>query len=150
MRTVLFRAAAALLVATLAAGGTGVAHAQPPPGGTTMRVAITQDIDSLNPFVAVFLSSTQVMRLTYENLTMVGPDNAVTPGLAESWESSPDGLTWTFRIRDAQWSDGTPITARDVAFTYTQIMTNPAAQDANGSLPSPTSPRSPPSTTAPW
>lgn len=133
MRRVSFRAAAALVAATLAAGWPGVAHAQPPPGGTTLRVAITQDIDSLNPFVAVFLSSTQVMRLTYENLTMVGPDNAVQPGLAESWESSPDGLTWTFRIRDAQWSDGTPITARDVAFTLTQIMTNTAAQDANGS-----------------
>jgi peptide/nickel transport system substrate-binding protein len=126
-------AGAALLAATIAAGGPGAAQAQPPPGGTTLRVAITQDIDSLNPFVAVFLSSTQVNRLTYENLTMVGPDNAVQPGLAESWESSPDGLTWTFRIRDAQWSDGTPVTARDVAFTYTQIMTNPAAQDANGS-----------------
>lgn len=133
MRGVSFHAAAALLAAALAAGWPGVAHAQPPPGGTTLRVAITQDIDSLNPFVAVFLSSTQVMRLTYENLTMVGPDNAVQPGLAESWQSSPDGLTWTFKIRDGQWSDGTPITARDVAFTYTQIMTNPAAQDANGS-----------------
>lgn len=133
MRRVSSRTAAALLAATLAAGTAGVAHAQPPPAGTTLRVALTQDIDSLNPFAAVFLSSTQVMRLTYENLTMVGPDNAVQPGLAESWEPSPDGLTWTFRIRDAQWSDGTPITARDVAFTYTQIMTNPAAQDANGS-----------------
>jgi peptide/nickel transport system substrate-binding protein len=133
MRGVSFHAAAALLAAALAAGWPGVAHAQPAPGGTTLRVAITQDIDSLNPFAAVFLSSTQVMRLTYENLTMVGPDNAVQPGLAESWQSSPDGLTWTFKIRDGQWSDGTPITARDVSFTYTQIMTNPAAQDANGS-----------------
>jgi peptide/nickel transport system substrate-binding protein len=132
MRRVLLRtcAAAALVAATV--GGAGAAHAQPP-GGTTLRVALTQDIDSLNPFVAVFLSSTQIGRLTYENLTMVGPDNAVQPGLAESWEPSPDGLTWTFWIRDAQWSDGTPITARDVVFTYTQIMTNPAAQDANGS-----------------
>src|SRR5690348_7730938 len=127
MRRVLFRAAAVLVSATLAAGWPGVAQAQPPPGGTTLRVAITQDIDSLNPFVAVFLSSTQVMRLTYENLTMVGPDNAVHPGLAESWEAAPDGLNWTYQIRDAQWSDGTPITARDVAFTYDQIMTNPAA-----------------------
>src|SRR5436305_15148853 len=118
MRTVSIRTCAGLAVAALiAAGGAGTAHAQPPPGGTTLRVAITQDIGSLNPFVAVFLSSTQVMRLTYENLTMVGPDNAVQPGLAESWEAAPDGLTWTYQIRDAQWSDGTPITARDVAFT---------------------------------
>ncbi|MGH8964055.1 MAG: ABC transporter substrate-binding protein, partial [Actinomycetes bacterium] len=123
--------AALLAAGALALGGAGIGQAQPAPE-TTLRVALTQDIDSLNPFVAVFLSSTQINRLNYENLTMVGPDNTVQPGLAESWETSPDALTWTFRLRETQWSDGTPITARDVAFTYNQIMSNPAAQDANG------------------
>lgn len=130
-RTCLRVAAAALAVA-LAVIGTGVAQAQPP-AGVTMRVAVTQEIDSLNPFSAVFLTSTQINRLMYEYLTVAGPDNAVQPGLAESWKSSDDKLTWTFAIRDAKWSDGQPITAKDVAFTYNQIMTNPAAQTANGS-----------------
>jgi peptide/nickel transport system substrate-binding protein len=126
-------AAAVIAAVALALAGAGVGQAAQPADGSTMRVALTQDIDSLNPFVAVFLSSTQINRLNYENLTTVGPDNTVQPGLAESWEASPDALTWTFKIREAQWSDGTPITARDVAFTYEQIMNNPAAQDANGS-----------------
>jgi oligopeptide transport system substrate-binding protein len=38
------------------------------------------------------------------------------PGIARSWETSPDGLTWTFHLRDAQWSDGRPVTAADFVF----------------------------------
>ncbi|MEJ3657199.1 ABC transporter substrate-binding protein [Actinomycetes bacterium KLBMP 9759] len=109
----------------------GVANAQPP-HGATLRVAVTQEIDSLNPFVAVFLTSTQVNRLMYEYLTTAGPDNSAQPALAESWQAGADRLTWTFRIREADWSDGKPITAKDVAFTYNQIMTNDAAKEANG------------------
>lgn len=123
---------AAVLAGGMLVGAGGVAPAQQP-AGTTLRVAITQDIDSLNPFVAVYLSSTQVGRLMYEYLTQAGPDNSVQPGLAESWKAGDDKLTWTFAIRQARWSDGKPITAKDVAFTYNLIMTNPAAQDANSS-----------------
>ncbi|MEH6774015.1 MAG: ABC transporter substrate-binding protein [Cereibacter changlensis] len=46
------------------------------------------------------------------------------PGLAESWEISEDGLTYTFRLRDANFSDGTPITAEDAAFTLLRIRDN--------------------------
>ncbi len=104
--------------------GAGTAQAQPAAPPSTMRVAISQDIDSLNPFMAVRLSSTQIGRLMYEYLTQAGPDNTVQPGLAESWQAAPDKVTWTFKIREATWSDGRPITARDAAFTYNLIMTN--------------------------
>jgi len=41
------------------------------------------------------------------------------PELAESWDVSDDGLTWTFHLRPgATWHDGEPVTASDVAFTY--------------------------------
>lgn len=43
------------------------------------------------------------------------------PGLAESWEVSPDALTYTFHLRDAKFSDGTPVTAEDVAYSLTRI-----------------------------
>ncbi len=43
------------------------------------------------------------------------------PGLAESWTVSDDGLTYTFAIRDAKFSDGSPITAADAAFTLLRI-----------------------------
>ena len=49
----------------------------------------------------------------------------VEPALAESWESSEDGLTWTFHIRrDATWHDGQPFTAHDVDFTFNRIIYN--------------------------
>jgi peptide/nickel transport system substrate-binding protein len=100
----------------------------------TLRVAVTQEIDTMNPFQATFLVSTQILRLMYENLTMNGAeDSSPVPGLAESWEPSSDNLTWTFKIRDGmQWSDGQPITAKDVAFTYNLVMTNEDAAEANG------------------
>jgi peptide/nickel transport system substrate-binding protein len=50
------------------------------------------------------------------------------PGLAESWEVSDDGLTYTFTMRDAKFSDGSPITAEDAAFTLLRI------RDDEGSL----------------
>lgn len=53
--------------------------------------------------------------------TLVWPDSTgeLTGLLARSWESSSDGLTWTFHLREnATWHDGTPVTAEDVKFTY--------------------------------
>lgn len=43
------------------------------------------------------------------------------PGLAESWQVSPDGLTYSFRLREAKFSDGTPVTAEDAAYSLTRI-----------------------------
>ncbi|MBB3397407.1 MULTISPECIES: ABC transporter substrate-binding protein [unclassified Rhizobium] len=49
------------------------------------------------------------------------------PGLAESWSVSGDGLTYTFKIRDAKFSDGSPITAEDAAFSLLRIRDNKAS-----------------------
>ena len=50
-------------------------------------------------------------------------DMSPEPGLAESWETSDDGLTWTFDIREGvMWSDGEPLTAADIAYTYSRII----------------------------
>src|SRR3712207_6685379 len=69
-------------------------------GETILRVGVTQEIDSLNPFQAVFLISTQALRVNYEYLTMASAeDSSPEPGLAESWEPSADNLTWTFKIQ---------------------------------------------------
>lgn len=48
----------------------------------------------------------------------------VAPGMATSWTTRPDGLTWTFRLRDAQWSDGTPVTAADFVAGMHRLMTS--------------------------
>src|SRR5262245_3586742 len=44
------------------------------------------------------------------------------PGAATSWESSPDGLTWTFHLRDHEWSDGQPVRADDFVYAWRRIL----------------------------
>lgn len=111
-----------------------VALAQDPAAGKkVVRVGATQAVDSMNPFLAVRVVSTSIHRWMYGFLTV--PDSKTlkpSPDLAESWSSSEDGLTWTFKIRQAQWSDGRPITAEDAAWTFNKIMTDDAAKTANG------------------
>ncbi len=134
-------AARLLFVACLAGSaipasiGPALAAPAPPAENITLRVALTTSIDTLNPFTAIRLASTQVGRFMYEFLTTYSADDQTpVPGLAESWSSAPDNLTWTFRIRRGMtWSDGVPITARDAAFTYNLMLTDPDARFANGS-----------------
>src|SRR4029450_6657127 len=49
-------------------------------------------------------------------LTTDAPDARPIPGAATHWEVSPDGLVWTFHLREARWSDGVPVTADDFVF----------------------------------
>jgi len=54
------------------------------------------------------------------------PTQTVKPGLAYGWTNSPDGKTWTFKLRkNLHWSDGAPLTADDVVFTWDDIIYNP-------------------------
>ncbi|WP_221761267.1 ABC transporter substrate-binding protein [Kibdelosporangium aridum] len=121
------------LVAVIAPGVAGTGQAQ---GEKVLRAGVTQDLDSLNPFITITRVGTDLTRLTYEYLTTYDPkDYRPVPGLAESWSTSEDKLTWTFKIRSgAKWSDGQPITAADAAFTLNKMMTDATAATANGSF----------------
>jgi peptide/nickel transport system substrate-binding protein len=101
---------------------------------TVLRVALSQEIDHLNPFTAVKEAATMVGRLVWEFLTPPRADDLTpTGGLANSWKYAPDGLTWTFTIRPGVvWSDGVPVTAHDAVFTLQRIMTDTWAAEANG------------------
>ena len=69
-----------------------------------------------------------VFLFTFEGLTTTdGVTGEVVPALAESWEIAPDGKTYTFTLRpDLKWSDGEPLTADDVVFSYMDVLFNPA------------------------
>ncbi|WP_113702349.1 ABC transporter substrate-binding protein [Nonomuraea lactucae] len=129
-----FARLAVLGVALLVAGQGQVALAQDPGAGKkVLRVGATQTVDSMNPFLAVRIVSTSIHRWMYGFLTVPDPKTLQpSADLAESWTTSPDGLTWTFKIRQAKWSDGKPITAEDAAWTFNKIMTDDAAKTANG------------------
>ena len=82
------------------------------------------DLDSMNPWVGVEAPAYLMYALNYDLLVNFALDDlSPAPGLAESWEVSDDGLTWTFDIREGvTWHDGEPFTAHDVAFTYNRIL----------------------------
>jgi peptide/nickel transport system substrate-binding protein len=118
-------------IGLLALPGTAANAAEP--AEKVIRVGVTQAVDSMNPFLAVRLVSGSLQRWMYGFLTV--PDSKTlqpSPDLAESWTTSPDGLTWTFKIRDAKWSDGQPVTAADAAWTFNKMMTDDAAKTGNG------------------
>ncbi len=89
-----------------------------------LTVGLLQDVDSLNPFAGIVLESFEVWGLVYDGLIGYSQEDlGPVPQLAESWEESADGTTWTYQIRSGvTWSDGTPLTARDAAYTYTRII----------------------------
>ncbi|MBB3666351.1 peptide/nickel transport system substrate-binding protein, partial [Prauserella sediminis] len=129
---------AALLTPLLVAGPfTPAAGAQETGDGekSVLRVALVQEIDHLNPFTASFASSTMIGRMTWEFMTPPSAEDATpSPGVASEWESSEDGLTWTYTINpDVKWSDGEDVTSEDVKFTFEKIMNDPVAAEANGS-----------------
>jgi peptide/nickel transport system substrate-binding protein len=80
----------------------------------------TNDISTVNPWLALETPEYEVLSLNFDMLLNFDKANlAASPGLATQWTQSPDGLTWTFTIRDdATWHDGTPLTANDIAYTY--------------------------------
>ncbi|WP_017622416.1 ABC transporter substrate-binding protein [Nocardiopsis chromatogenes] len=129
------RAAAAAAALALAAGTAAPAAADSAaPEGDTLTVAVSQPVDTLNPFLAQLLISTSIHKAVYEPLVAYDAEtNEPTGAVAESWETSDDGLTWTFTIRDGMtWSDGEPVTADDPAFTYNAMMEDEEAATANG------------------
>ncbi len=81
---------------------------------------------SFNPVIAQETSTTAITQYIFDGLTRVsGITDEVEPGLAKSWDVSPDGLTWTMHLReDVKWNDGVPFTADDVVFTYKQLVYN--------------------------
>lgn len=84
----------------------------------TLRVAIGIDPVSLDPIATSDNASIWTQLLLYDTLIRPAPDGrSLEPGLAESWSVSDDGLTLDFRLRDARFADGTPVTAEDVRFS---------------------------------
>ncbi len=91
------------------------------PEENVFKIAFPSDVLSLNPFTAVDLRSIWIINLIYDPLVRVDPEFNVVPWLAESWEVSDDGKIYTFKLRkNVKWHDGTPFTADDVVFTFTE------------------------------
>jgi peptide/nickel transport system substrate-binding protein len=84
----------------------------------TLRIGLTQDWETLNPTSGFAVSEFEIWNVMYAGLTELSADDfSPQPGLAESWESSDDGLVWTYTLREGLlWSDDEPLTADDIAW----------------------------------
>ncbi len=113
-------AAATPALAANAAPAARLAPASSSANTSTFVVGDTDAVDTLNPFNGFTGQDYEVYGLIYDNLMDYGQlDYTGTPRLATSWSHSKDGLTWTYHIRHGvKWSDGVPLTAADVAYTF--------------------------------
>jgi peptide/nickel transport system substrate-binding protein len=114
-------AAVALLAAGCGSGSAGKANrAAKVIEGGTFRLGTSSGIDSLNPYVAFQQDAYTTFAYIYPFLVQYDEHLQFAPDFAESWTTSPDGRTWTFKTRaGAKWSDGQPLTAHDAAWTFT-------------------------------
>ena len=87
-----------------------------------LRVGNDGEPQSMDPH---FISTVQTSRLSddmFLGLLTYGPDGEPVPGAAESWTVSDDGMTYTFKIRDHNWSDGVPVTAGDFVAGWNRLL----------------------------
>ena len=100
--------------------GTGETEGTPVKGGI-LRVGSINYIDSLNPFNYIESQAYQAMIMIFPQLVQYATSDeglVIEGDWAESWETSPDGKDWTFHLKPGgTWSDGTPLTAEDAAWT---------------------------------
>ncbi|MEO1495826.1 MAG: peptide ABC transporter substrate-binding protein [Planctomycetota bacterium] len=82
------------------------------------------EIESLDPAVVTGQPAGRIIEAVFEGLVRLGPkDREPRPGIAESWELSEDGLTYTFKLRkDAVWSNGEPCNAQDFVYSMRRFL----------------------------
>ncbi|HPG21950.1 MAG TPA: ABC transporter substrate-binding protein [Amaricoccus sp.] len=91
---------------------------------TDITIGMQLEPPNLDPTAGAAAAIDEVVYANvFEGLTRFGPDGAVLPALAESWEIAPDGLSWVFNLREGvSFHDGLPFTAEDVVFSFDRAM----------------------------
>ncbi|MFC7333679.1 peptide ABC transporter substrate-binding protein [Rhodocista pekingensis] len=117
MRDFLRRAGLALTL--VLAGALG----QPAAAEVVLNRGNGPEPSSMDPQLGTTVTEGRIMYDLFEGLFTIGINGEPVPAVADSWEISPDGLVYTFRLRrDAKWSDGTPVTAEDFAFSWRRLL----------------------------
>ena len=86
--------------------------------GNALNVHIDVEVASMDPQIATDGTSFEVIADITDGLYELDADGNPVPALAESVDKSADGLTLTYHLRDAKWSNGTPVTAKDFVFAW--------------------------------
>jgi oligopeptide transport system substrate-binding protein len=121
---ILFSAALLLVLASVASGAAAQA---------LYERGNSADPVTLDPQKASTAAEANILRDLYEGLVTTAADGSIVPGAAETWEMSPDGLSWTFHLRQTNWSDGAPVTAADFVRAFRRLL-DPATEAPDARL----------------
>ncbi len=110
---------AAAIAASLVLSGS--AMAQTPQSGGIAITALNQDPQTVNPDVSSNVPDRLMGCILFQGMTQLTNDYKMMPLLAESWTISPDGLTYSFTLKNVEWHDGKPLTSEDVKYTLTEV-----------------------------
>ena len=107
--------------------------------GTGFTVQLGPNPETLDPALNTTVDGANTIITLFETLLLIDENNEVIPGQAESYEVSPDGLTWTFTMKDGlKWSDGSDLTAADFEYSLKRLASPdtaaPYAQTAVGMI----------------
>jgi oligopeptide transport system substrate-binding protein len=117
-------AGAALGALTLTGCDSGGSRRPPCPAGKVCyeRGNVIDPL-TLDPLKATTVNEDHLLGDMFTGLLQFDPKGEPVAGMATSWETSADGLTWTFHLRqDAKWSDGVPLTSDDFVFSLRRLM----------------------------
>jgi len=110
----------ALILAALAAS---LAASSPATAQVVFHRGNDGDPETLDPHKTSTVAEAHILRDLYEGLVIHNMKGEVVAGVAESWILSPDGTTYTFKLRgNAKWSNGDPVTANDFVYSFRRIM----------------------------
>lgn len=96
--------------------------------GKRVTLAKENDVISMDTSYATDGMSFEMIAATVEGLESMDKAGNPIPGIAESYDVSDDELTYTFHLRDANWDNGTPVTANDFVFAWEETVHNPSAE----------------------
>jgi oligopeptide transport system substrate-binding protein len=96
-------------------------------GKKTIRLIADSDLPSMNSTTAMDVVSYTALSFANEGLVRLGEGDVILPGMAESWLVSEDGKTYTFNLRDAFWSNGQKVRAKDFEYAW-KLLVNSSAQ----------------------
>ena len=122
MRVRMAAGVVALAVALIAAGCGGSGSGSGAKSADLLRIGTAGQIDSLNLFAAQHLQATELLHINYPSLIGHDASGRLIPDFATSWTYGPQFRTLTLKVHtNGKWSDGVPLTAKDVAFTLNLV-----------------------------
>src|SRR5579863_4882999 len=107
----------ALILAMSAMIGATTAYAE-----SVYRRGESGDSSSFDPAKTSTVIEGNVLADLFEPLLVYDGEAQLQPGAAQSWTVSDDGVTYTFKLRDENWSDGSPVKASDFVFTFRRLV----------------------------